>query len=112
MRNDLLTRHHRLLRLEDTVRKRKIKLTEEEIQALERCDPDYRERHIQVGATGELVAVDTFFAGTLKGVGRVYIQTVQDCFSRFVWARPASSMLPNRPGKPGWYLTVLKCASE
>ena len=24
----------------------------------------------------------------------------------------ASSMLPKRPGKPGWYLTVLNCASE
>ncbi len=36
-----------------------------------------------MGATGELVAVDTFFAGTLKGVGKVYIQTVLDCFSRF-----------------------------
>ena len=86
MRNDLQTRHHRLLRLEETVRKRKIKLTDEQIQALERFDPEYRERHIQVNATGELVAVDTFFAGTLKGVGKVYIQTVLDCFSRFVWA--------------------------
>jgi len=33
------------------------------------------------------VAVDTFFAGTLKGVGKIYIQTVLDCFSRYVWAR-------------------------
>ena len=93
-RNDLLTRHHRLLRLEETVRKRKIKLSEEQIQALERFDPEYRERHIQVDATGELVAVDTFFAGTLKGVGKVYIQTVLDCFSRFVWARLYTSKMP------------------
>ena len=44
MRNDLLTRHHRLLRLEETVRKRKIKLTDEQIQALERFDPEFIER--------------------------------------------------------------------
>ena len=94
MRNDLLTRHHRLLRLEETVRKRKIKLTDEQIQALERFDPEYRERHIEVNATGELAAVDTFFAGTLKGVGKVYIQTVLDCFSRFVWARLYTSKMP------------------
>ncbi len=94
MRNDLQTRHHWLLRLEETVRKRKIKLAEEQIQALERFDPEYRERHIQVGATGELVAVDTFFAGTLKGVGKVYIQTVLACFSRFVWARLYTSKMP------------------
>ncbi len=94
MRNDLQTRHHRLLRLEETVQKRKIKLSEEQIQALERFDPEYRERHIEVNATGELVAVDTFFAGTLKGVGKVYIQTVLDCFSRYVWARLYTSKLP------------------
>ena len=112
IRNDLQTRHHRLLRLEETVWKRtrsknvlygpnevvlvrpRIKLSEEQIQALERFDPEYRERQIQVGATGELVAVDTFFAGTLKGVAKVYIQTVLDCFSRYVWARLYTSKLP------------------
>ncbi len=93
-RNKLQTRHHRLLRLEETVRKRKIKLTEEQIRALERFDPEFRERHIEVHATGELVAVDTFFAGTLKGVGKVYIQTVLDCFSRHVWARLYTSKMP------------------
>lgn len=66
IRNSLKTRHERLLRLEETVRKPKIKLTEEQILALERFDPEFRERHIEVHATGELVA-DTFFAGTLKG---------------------------------------------
>ena len=94
IRNDLQTRHHRLLRLEETVRKRKIKLSEEQIRALERFDPEYRERHIQVNATGELVAIDTFFAGILKGVGKVYIQTVLDCFSRYVWARLYTSKMP------------------
>ena len=93
-RNKLQTRHHRLLRLEETVRKRKIKLTEEQIRALERFDPEFRERHIEAHATGELVAVDTFLAGTLKGVGKVYIQTVLDCFSRHVWPRLYTSKMP------------------
>ena len=61
----LKTRHERLLRLEETVRKRKIKLTEEQIQALERFDPEFRERHIEVHATGELVAVDTFYTSKI-----------------------------------------------
>lgn len=64
VRNDLLTRHHRLPKPEETVRKRRITLTDEQIQAAERFDPGYRERHIQVDATRELVAVGTFFAGT------------------------------------------------
>ena len=54
---------------------------------------DCRERHIEVHATGELVAVDTFFAGTLKGVGKVYIQTMLDYFSRYVWARLYTSKM-------------------
>ena len=85
--NGLKTRHERLLRLEKTVRESDFELTEEQILLLERFDPEYRERQIEVKKTGELVAADTFFVGTLKGVGKVYIQTVLHCFSRHVWAR-------------------------
>ena len=31
--------------------------------------------------------MDTFFVGTLKGVGKVYLQTVLDCYSRYAWGR-------------------------
>ncbi len=43
---------------------------------------------------GELVAVDTFFVGTLKGVGKVYLQSVIDCFSRYASGRLYASKLP------------------
>jgi transposase InsO family protein len=94
MRHKLTTKHERLLRLEETARERKLKLTEEQIRALERFNPEYRERHIEVHYTGDLVAVDTFFVGTLKGVGKVYFQGVLDCFSRYVWGRLYTSKLP------------------
>jgi len=94
MRHGLTTKHERLLRLEETARERKLKLTDEQIRALERFDPEYRERHIEVHYTGDLVAVDTFFVGILKGVGKVYLQTVLDCFSRHVWGRFYTSKLP------------------
>ncbi|MEZ4425426.1 MAG: IS481 family transposase [Gemmatimonadota bacterium] len=93
-RHGLETKHERLLRLEETARERQLTLTEAQIRVLERFNPEFRERQIQVNATGELVAVDTFYAGTLKGVGKVYIQTVLDCFSRYVWARLYTSKLP------------------
>ena len=38
--------------------------------------------------------MDTFFVGTLKGVGKVYLQTVLDCFSRYAWGRLYTSKLP------------------
>lgn len=93
-RHGLMTKHERLLRLEETARGRKLKLTEEQIQALERFDPEFRERHIEVHFPGDLVAVDTFFVGILKGVGKVYVQAVLDCFSRYAWGRLYTSKLP------------------
>ena len=40
------------------------------------------------------VAVDTFFVGTLKGVGKVYLQTAIDCHPRYAWARLYPSKMP------------------
>lgn len=34
------------------------------------CSPEFHEREIEVHYTGELVAVDTFFVGALKGAAR------------------------------------------
>ncbi|MBT8335468.1 MAG: IS481 family transposase [Gemmatimonadetes bacterium] len=93
-RHGLSTKHERLLRLEETAKNRKLKLTDEQIRALERFDPEFRDRHIEVHFPGDLVAVDTFFVGTLKGVGKVYLQAVLDCFSRHVWGRLYTSKLP------------------
>ncbi len=59
-----------------------MELSTEQVKLLERFSPEFRERHIEVHHTGELVAVDTFFVGTLKGVGKVYLQSVIDCDSR------------------------------
>lgn len=93
-RHNLLSRYDRLLRLEKHVMGRKITLTDDQIKLLERFSPEFRERHIRVSHVGELVAVDTFFIGTLKGVGRVYLQSVIDCFSRYAWARLYPNKLP------------------
>ena len=93
-RHNLLTRQERLLRLEKSVSKEKIELTEEQIRALERFSPEFRVRHIQTNGVGDLVAVDTFLVGSLKGVGRVYLQSVIDCHSRYAWGRLYTSKLP------------------
>jgi transposase InsO family protein len=94
MRSGLLTKHERLLRLEKATAERKIELTDEQIRLLERFSPEFRERHIEAPHTGSLVAVDTFFVGVLKGVGKIYLQTAIDCHSRYAWARLYPSKLP------------------
>lgn len=94
VRNNLQTKHERLLRLEQSVRSQKLELTDEQVRLLERFSPEFRERHIETSKTGELVAVDTFFVGTLKGVGKVYLQSAIDCFNRHAWGRLYTSKLP------------------
>jgi hypothetical protein len=93
-RNNLMTKHERLLRLEKTTAERKIELSDEQIRLLERFSPEFRERHIEAPHSGALVAVDTFFVGVLKGVGKIYLQTAIDCHSRYAWARLYPSKLP------------------
>lgn len=93
-RHNLLTRHERLLRLEKATAERPFELSEEQTRLLERFSPEFRERHIEAPHTGALVAVDTFFVGTLKGVGKVYMQSAIDCHSRYAWARLYPSKLP------------------
>ena len=93
-RHNLLTKHERLLRLEKETSQRVIELSEEQTRLLERFSPEFRERHIEAPHTGSLVAVDTFFVGTLKGVGKIYMQSVIDCHSRYAFARLYPSKLP------------------
>ena len=93
-RHNLSTKPQRLLLLEQSVSKRKIKLSDEQIRLLEKFNPEFRERHIETRFTGDLIAVDTFFVGTLKCVGRIYLQSVIDCYSRYAWGRLYTSKLP------------------
>lgn len=93
-RHHLLTRQQRLLRLEQKVRENDQPLTDDQVRLLERFSPEFRARHIETKHTGDLVAVDTFFVGTLKGVGRIYLQSVIDCHSRYAWGRLYTSKLP------------------
>jgi len=93
-RHGLQTKHERLLRLETQAREKKLELNEEQIRMLERFSPEFRDRHIDTKGVGDLVAVDTFFVGTLKGVGKVYLQSAIDCFSRYAWGRLYTSKLP------------------
>lgn len=93
-RHGLLTKHERLLRLEREVGQRKLELSQEQIRLLERFSPEFRERHIETRHTGDLVAVDTFFVGTLKGIGKIYLQSVLDCYSRYAWGRLYTNKLP------------------
>lgn len=93
-RHGILSKHQRLLRLERHYQTNSLELTDKHIQLLERFDPEFRERHIEADHTGQLVAIDTFMVGTLKGIGKVYLQTVIDCHNRHAWGNLYTSKLP------------------
>jgi transposase InsO family protein len=88
------TKYERLLKLEEKAAQEPIELTAEQIALIEKANPCFKERHIESSRPGELLAQDTFFVGTLKGVGRVYLQAVVDTYGSYAFGFLHTGKLP------------------
>jgi transposase InsO family protein len=88
LRHDLETKKKRLKALEAKVAQEGIVLTEDQLVALENAKQE-KEAHGQIETEhpGYLGAQDTFYVGTIKGVGRIYQQTFIDTYTRVSFAK-------------------------
>jgi len=95
IRNGLGNFKQRLQGLEEKVLKEGIILTEAQVVALERKKyDDEASGEIETHHAGYLGSQDTFYVGTLKGVGRIYQQTYVDTYSKVAFAKLYTTKTP------------------
>ncbi|MHC5040144.1 MAG: IS481 family transposase [Planctomycetota bacterium] len=96
VRHGLETFKKRLTRLEEKSAREGIVFTEAQLVALERVkkekesDPEEIETH----HPGYLISQDTFYVGYIKGVGRIYQQSVVDTYSSVGFAKLYDTKVP------------------
>jgi len=88
LRHDLETFRKRLKALEAKVAQEGLILTEDQVKALERKKvEDEAHGEIETEHPGYLLCQDTYYVGTIKGVGRIYQQTVIDTYTKVAFAK-------------------------
>lgn len=95
LRHDLASFKQRLAALERKAAQAGLVLTEAQVVALERKrEDDLACGEIETAHPGYLGSQDTFYVGTLKGVGRIYQQTFVDTYSKWAAAKLYTTKTP------------------
>lgn len=95
LRHDLASFKQRLAALEKRVAKEGMILTDTQIAALEKKqEDDVACGEIETAHPGYLGSQDTFYVGTIKGVGRIYQQTFVDTYSKMAMAKLYTTKTP------------------
>jgi transposase InsO family protein len=95
LRNNLESLKKRLKALEKKSSEEGLVLTESQLSALERKkDDDLACGEIETMHPGYLGSQDTFYVGTLKGVGRIYQQTFVDTYSKVAHCKLYTTKTP------------------
>lgn len=95
LRHNLESFKKRLIALEKKSAQEGLVLTEAQVAALEKKqDDDAACGEIETAHPGYLGSQDTFYVGTLKGVGRVYQQTFIDTYSKIASCKLYTTKTP------------------
>ena len=95
LRHGLSNFKNRLIALEQLVAKEGVVLTERQRLALEnKRHDDAVSGAIDTAHPGYLGSQDTFYVGTMKGVGRIYQQTFVDTYSKWATAKLYTTKTP------------------
>ncbi len=95
LRHNLENFRKRLANLERHVAQTGEVLTEAQVSALEKKrDDDVAYGEIETAHPGYLGSQDTFYVGTIKGVGRIYQQTFVDTYSKWATAKLYTTKTP------------------
>jgi transposase InsO family protein len=85
VKRQLGRKNERLVKLTEIYTENIEKLSPEQIAALEKFDPAFKERQIRGKQPGELLAQDTIFIGFHKNLDEVYLQIVVDSYSSYAF---------------------------
>jgi transposase InsO family protein len=115
-RNEMASKYERMLKLEEKALRDETAFSAETIEGIEKANPCFKERHVESSKPGETLCQDTLYVGALKGVGKVYMQTVVDTYGSYAYGYLHTGKLPEHsaaviyndvlPKYAGWGLKV------
>jgi transposase InsO family protein len=94
IKNGLGLKYERMLEVERRHLEEGLELSDEQLQALEKNNPCFRERHVESSRPGELLSADTYSVGVIKGVGRIYLHAVVDTYGSYAFGYLHTSKQP------------------